>query len=157
MSIARRRFLQLAAGVTAPAFSRIAHAQTYPARPITMIVPFVAGGPTSVLGRVVTERMRGPLGQVIIIENVGGADGTIGVGRAARARPDGYTILLGASSTQVFSAAFYSLQYDVLNDFQPVALLVSSAGPLCQENGAGGRLAGTDRMAQVESRQGIGG
>ena len=125
MSMARRALLQLAgAAVTAPAFSRVARAQTYPTRPITMIVPFVAGGPTSVLGRVVAERMRGSLGQVIIIENVGGADGTIGVGRAARARPDGYTILLGASSTQVFSGEFYSLQCDVLNDFQPVALLV---------------------------------
>src|SRR6202049_2550917 len=93
---ARRRFLHLTAGAAAlPAISRGARAQTYPSRPITMIVPFAAGGLTDVVGRVVAERMVKSLGQPIIIENVAGADGSIGVGRAARARPDGYTIDLG--------------------------------------------------------------
>jgi tripartite-type tricarboxylate transporter receptor subunit TctC len=83
----RRRFLHLAAGAVAlPAMSRIAQAQTYPSRPITMIVPAPAGGPTDVTGRLVAERMRALLGQPVIIENVSGADGSIGTGRASRAR-----------------------------------------------------------------------
>ena len=91
----RRRFLHLAAGAVAlPAVTRDAHAQAYPTRPITMIVAFAAGGPTDVFGRVLAARMRDSLKQPVIIENVSGADERIGVGRAARARPDGYTIEL---------------------------------------------------------------
>ena len=94
MKLARRKFLRLAAGAVAlPAISRVAKAQAYPSRPITVIVPYAAGGATDVLGRVLAERMRGSLGQPIIIENVAGADGNIGTGRAARARPDGYAII----------------------------------------------------------------
>ena len=89
-----------------------------------MIVPFPAGGGMDTVGRAVVERMRGLIGQPINIENVVGADGSIGVGRAAGARPDGYTIVLGSGSTNVLNGAFYSLQYDVLNDFAPVAPLV---------------------------------
>jgi len=93
MRLPRRRILHLAAGAAAlPAISRIAGAQTYPTRPITMIVPFAAGGATDVIARLVADRMRGRIEQPIIIENVGGAEGSIGVGRAARARPDGYTL-----------------------------------------------------------------
>jgi tripartite-type tricarboxylate transporter receptor subunit TctC len=85
MKLRRRQFLRLAAGAAAlPAVSRIANAQAYPTRPITMIVPYAGGGPTDTFGRVLVEKMRMSLGQPIIIENVGGADGTIGVGRAAR-------------------------------------------------------------------------
>jgi tripartite-type tricarboxylate transporter receptor subunit TctC len=125
MLLPRRRFLHLAAGTVAlPTVSRFASAQAYPVRQITMIVPFAAGGTADVTGRVVAERMRDPLGQPVIIENVSGADGTIGVGRAARARPDGYTIELGHSAAHVLNGAFYSLQYDVLNDFVPIAPLV---------------------------------
>jgi tripartite-type tricarboxylate transporter receptor subunit TctC len=90
-----------------------------------MIVPAPPGGPTDVIGRVLAERMRGSLGEPIIIENVGGADGSIGVGRAARARPDGYTINLGFLASHVLNGAFHSLQYDVLNDFEPISLLVT--------------------------------
>jgi len=90
-----------------------------------MIVPFAAGGGMDAVGRAVVERMRGLIGQPINIENVVGADGSIGVGRAAGARPDGYTIVLGSGSTNVLNGAFYSLQYDVLNDFAPVAPLVT--------------------------------
>jgi tripartite-type tricarboxylate transporter receptor subunit TctC len=127
MNFARRAFLQSAgAAAIAPSFSPVAAAQAYPSRPITMVVPFVAGGPTSVLGRLLAERMRGSLGQPIVIENVGGADGNIGVGRAARASPDGYTISIGTAATNVMNAAFYSLPYDVLNDFAPVASLVNA-------------------------------
>jgi tripartite-type tricarboxylate transporter receptor subunit TctC len=90
-----------------------------------MIVPYPAGGPTDVLGRVIAERMSVSLGQPIIIENVSGADGSIGTGRAARAKPDGYTIDLGLELTHVLNGAFYSLPYDVLNDFVPLAPLVT--------------------------------
>jgi hypothetical protein len=116
----------LAAGAAAlPAISRIASAQTYPTRPITMIVPFPAGGPMDVIGRLVGERMSAALGRPIIVENVSGADGSVGTGRAARARPDGYTLDLGSMTTHVLNGAYYSLQYDTLNDFIPVAPLVT--------------------------------
>jgi tripartite-type tricarboxylate transporter receptor subunit TctC len=117
--------LHLAAGAaTLPAVTREASAQSYPTRPITMIVPYVGGGP-DVVGRVVAERMKASLGQPIVIENVGGADGRIGVGRAARARPDGYTVSIGNLSAHVLNGAFYSLEYDVLNDFAPISPLVT--------------------------------
>ena len=106
--------------------SRIARAQRYPARPITMIVPIGAGSITDVAGRLVTERMRGSLGQPIIIENVSGADGNIGTARAARARSDGYTIVLGFTSSHALNGTFYSLPYDVLNDFAPIAPLTAN-------------------------------
>jgi tripartite-type tricarboxylate transporter receptor subunit TctC len=114
----RRRFLHLA--VALPALPRIARAQAYPTRPITMIVPFAAGGPTDSVARIVVQGMRAWLGQPIIIENIGAADGTIGVGRLARALPDGYTIDMGAITTHVLPGALYQLQYDLLNDFQPI-------------------------------------
>ena len=114
MTILRRQFLHLAAGAAAsPVVSRVARAQAYPTRPVTMIVTTGAGGITDVIGRVVADRMRGPLGQPIIIENITGADGNIATGRAARARPDGYMIVFGNISTHVLNAAFYSLPYDV--------------------------------------------
>src|SRR5271169_5640170 len=104
LKLSRHRFLHLAAGAAAlPAVSRIARAQGYPSRPITMIVPFPPGGGTDVVGRLLAERMRVSLGQPVIIENVGGANGSIGVGRAARARPDGYTIDLGSINTHVLN------------------------------------------------------
>jgi tripartite-type tricarboxylate transporter receptor subunit TctC len=121
MKLRRRKFLQLGgAAVGAPALLKIANAQSYPSRPITMIVAFAPGGSTDVIGRMLAERMRRSLGQTIIIENVSGANGSIGTGRAARARPDGYTISLGPMDTYVLNGAFYSLQYDVLNDFTPI-------------------------------------
>src|SRR5262249_1938237 len=102
MRLPRRRFLQLAAGTaTLPALSSIALAHSYPSRPITMIVPFPAGGATDTLGRLLGERMRGSLGQPVVIENVAGAAGSIGVGRAVRAAPDGYTLSIGTSTTHV--------------------------------------------------------
>jgi hypothetical protein len=124
----RRRFLHLAAGAAAlPAVSRIARAQAYPTRPITMIVPFPAGGPGDTLGRFMSERVRASLGQPVIIENVSGAAGSLGVGRVARAAPDGYTLGIGGWSTHVVNAVIYALQYDVLNDFEPIALLTNNS------------------------------
>jgi hypothetical protein len=95
-----------------------------------MIVPFPAGGTTDVVGRVVAERMSKYLARPIIVENVGGAEGSIGLGRVAHARPDGYMIGLGGSSTHVFDAAFYSRPYDVLNDFAAIAPLAATPGVL---------------------------
>ncbi len=100
-----------------------AQAQDYPSRPLTMIVPFAAGGPTDTLGRTLSERMRVSLGQSIIIENVTGAGSTIGVGRAAQAAPDGYTLSLGNWTSFVGSGALYPIQYDLLKDFEPISLL----------------------------------
>src|SRR6201997_4293713 len=100
-----------------------AQAQTYPSRPITIVVPFPAGGPTDALARVLAERMKGALGQSIIVENPTGAAGTIGTGRGARAAPDGYTVILGHWQTHVVNGAIYRLQYDVVKDFEPVSLV----------------------------------
>jgi tripartite-type tricarboxylate transporter receptor subunit TctC len=100
-----------------------ATAQVYPSRPITMVVPFPPGGSTDVLGRILAERMKASLGQSVIIENVGGAAGVLGVGRVARAAPDGYTIEVGQWDTHVANGALYSLSYDLLKDFEPIALL----------------------------------
>jgi tripartite-type tricarboxylate transporter receptor subunit TctC len=126
--IPRRRFLHLAAGAAAmPAVSRLAHAQAYPSRPITINVPFAAGGSTDVIGRILAERMKVTLGQTVIIENVTGAGGTIGVTRAVRAAPDGYTLSLGQNGSHVITGATYSnLTYNLLTDFEPVSLLVIS-------------------------------
>src|SRR5437763_10052459 len=102
MNFPRRGFLRLAAcAAVLPSFSGIAGAQTYPSRQITLVVPFPPGGSTDVVGRILAERMRPLLGQPIVIENVGGAGGSIGVGRVARATPDGYTIDIGQWDTHV--------------------------------------------------------
>src|SRR5215472_16550348 len=108
------------------ATAQVAYAQTYPTRPITMHVPFAAGGPTDTIARVIGQRMSMTLGHSIIIENVTGADGTIGVGRVARAAPDGYMLSVGQWSTHVLNGAAYALPYDLLNDFEPVALLTTN-------------------------------
>jgi tripartite-type tricarboxylate transporter receptor subunit TctC len=118
----------LAVGAAAlPAVSRNADAQSYPARPITMIVSATAGSASDVIGRIIAERMRERLGRPIIIENIGGADGSIGAGRAARAKPDGYTIDIGCLGNHVSNGAFYSLNYDLLNDFAPISPLTTNS------------------------------
>src|SRR6266699_1222109 len=97
-------------------------AQTYPSRQITLIVPFPPGGSTDVTARIMAERMRPLLGQPVIVENVGGAGGSIAVGRVARAAPDGYTIDIGQWDTHVGSV-IYPLTYDLQNDFEPIGLI----------------------------------
>jgi tripartite-type tricarboxylate transporter receptor subunit TctC len=109
-------------------------AQPYPSRPITMVVPFPAGGATDIVLRVVSEQMRMPLDQPVIIDNVSGAGGSIGVARAARAMPDGYTLSGGQLGTHVLSGAIYPVSYDLLNDLDPVALLSTSPGILVGRN-----------------------
>jgi tripartite-type tricarboxylate transporter receptor subunit TctC len=106
------------AGVTSVA------AQPYPSRPITIVVPFAAGGPNDTFARILAERMRGALGQPVIIENIAGAGGVIGVGRVARAAPDGYTLSFGSLSSHVLNGGLMNLPYDVVNDFAPIAMAI---------------------------------
>src|SRR5260221_4461546 len=128
MKLPRRRFLQLACGAAAlPAFSGIATAQSFPVRPITIVVPFAAGGSIDTLARIMAEGMHGPLGQPVVVENVTGAAGNIGVGRVARAPADGYTLVAGFWGTHVVNGAVYDLPYDVLNDFEPILLTTRNA------------------------------
>jgi len=131
----RRQFLHLTAGAVAlPAVSRVAWAQTYPVRPITVISRFPAGGLLDTLARVIGGRMRGALGQPVIVESVTGAGGTLGVSRVARAAPNGYTLVIGNFSTHVVNGATYTLQYDLLKDFEPVALLASNPQLIISRN-----------------------
>ena len=102
-----------------------AAAQTYPPRPITMVVPLTPGGSTDVIARIMAEGMRPILGQPVIVDNTAGAGGTIGVGRLARATPDGYTFGIGQWGTNVANGAVYNLQFDLLKDFEPVALIAT--------------------------------
>jgi tripartite-type tricarboxylate transporter receptor subunit TctC len=126
MEISRRHVLHATAAIaTLAAGSRLAHAQSYPARPITMIVPFPAGGATDTLARLLSEPFRASLGQPVIIENVAGAAGSLGVGRAARAAPDGYTLSIGTLTTHALIGGLYPLQFDLVADFEPIAELAS--------------------------------
>src|SRR5262249_52314529 len=102
-----------------------ADAQTYPSRPITLVVPLATGGSTDVIGRLMAEAMRSVLGQPVIVENTTGAGGTIGVGRVVRSAPDGYTFLIGQWGTNVASGAIYPLQFDLLKDLEPIALIAT--------------------------------
>jgi tripartite-type tricarboxylate transporter receptor subunit TctC len=108
------------------AFAGCVFAQGYPSRPITIIVPFSAGGGGDVVARIVAEGLRANLGQSVIVENVTGAGGGIGTGRVARAQPDGYTIIAGQWGTHVANAVLYKLDYDVVNDFEPIGLITYS-------------------------------
>ena len=115
---------QLLAVIALSALAGLASAQApaYPAKPITLIVPFPPGGSTDTAARILAERMRAPLGQTVVIENVGGAGGSIGVGRVARAAPDGYTIDIGQWDTHV-GGIIYPITYDLQKDFEPIGLM----------------------------------
>ena len=116
------------------AFTGIAGAQTYPAHPITVVVPFSAGGPSDAMARILGERMKQSLGEVLLIENVTGAGGSIGVGRAVRSAPDGYTISFGHLGTHVANGAIYRLGYDLVDDLEPVVLLPSNPMIIVSKN-----------------------
>ncbi|SHG60093.1 Bug family tripartite tricarboxylate transporter substrate binding protein [Bradyrhizobium erythrophlei] len=121
----RKLLAAMVATVLGLSCAGIAVAQTYPTHPITMIVPFPAGGATDTLARFLAEKMRGILGQPIIIENVAGAAGSIGVGRAVRSAPDGYTLSIGTSTTHMLTGGLYALPFDLLKDLEPVIQLGS--------------------------------
>ena len=128
---------KLIAIVVAATFGSICslQAQVYPSRPITMVVLFAAGGPTDTLARILGERMRVTLGQPVIVENVTGASGTIGVGRVAQAAGDGYTLSIGPWNSHVLNGAVFKLKYDLLNDLEPVALIASNDCVIVSKNG----------------------
>src|SRR3954453_8188671 len=119
----RRIFL---AALAVLALVNAAVAQNFPSRPITIIVPFSAGGPSDVMSRILAERMKTTLGETVLVENVTGAGGSIGVGRAVRSPPDGYTISFGHLGTHVANGAIYKLGYDLVADLEPVVLLPSN-------------------------------
>lgn len=116
--------LALALALAALAFG--AAAQGYPTRPITVVVPFAAGGPTDTIARIMAKRMTETLGQTVVVENVAGAGGTIAGAKVAHSPPDGYTVAIGHVGTHVIAGAVQKLSYDVLNDFEPVAMFASN-------------------------------
>jgi tripartite-type tricarboxylate transporter receptor subunit TctC len=115
-----------AAAITALAGATCAQAQNFPSRQVTVVVPFPAGGSTGALARILLDPLQAALGQTVIIENVGGAGGSIGTGRVARAAPDGYTVSLSHMGTFVFNGATMNLPYDVVKDFEPIALIADT-------------------------------
>jgi tripartite-type tricarboxylate transporter receptor subunit TctC len=126
MKFPRRQFLHLAVGAAAlPAVSRVAMADTYPARPITMIVPYAIGGPADAIARTMADRMGASLHQTVVVENFTGAGGSAGVGHLARGVPDGYTIGIGNWGSNMANGSLYTLPYDLLTDFEPVSMLPS--------------------------------
>ena len=118
-----RKLICVAAIAAALASVGVASAQTNPSRPITMVVPFPAGGGTDIIARALAQRMRIPLGRSVVIENVGGGNGSIGAGRVARAAPDGTTIILGTMGSFVMNGALYALPYNLVDDFEPITLV----------------------------------
>src|SRR5436190_20520533 len=114
--------------------SGAAAADNYPSRPITVVVPFSAGGPSDAMARILAEPMRRTLGEALIIENVTGAGGSLGVGRAVRAAPDGYTVSFGHLGTHVANGAIYKLGYDLVTDLEPVVLLPSNTMIVVSKN-----------------------
>ncbi|ANW05692.1 tripartite tricarboxylate transporter substrate binding protein BugD [Bradyrhizobium icense] len=114
------------AAIAVLAFGGVAAAQNFPSRPVTIIVPFSAGGPSDAMARILAERMKVTLGEQVLVENVTGAGGSVGVGRAVRSPPDGYTISFGHLGTHVANGAVYKLGYDLVTDLEPVALLPSN-------------------------------
>ncbi|MDB5375887.1 MAG: hypothetical protein JWR00_333, partial [Rubritepida sp.] len=123
MSRLTRRFLPALAVLALGAAATSASAQNYPTRTITVIVPFAAGGPTDTVARLVSEQMGRDLGQTVVVENVGGAGGTLGAQRTAVARPDGYNLLIHHIGMSTIPTLYRRLAYDPVNGFEPVGLI----------------------------------
>jgi tripartite-type tricarboxylate transporter receptor subunit TctC len=130
----RPSFLRLLAAVALSGASLGAAGQDYPARPITIVVPFSAGGPTDTIARIVAQRMTQALHQTVLVENVTGAGGTIGGAKVAHAPPDGYLLAIGHVGTHVITAAVQDLKYDVYNDFEPVAMIATNPQIIVSKN-----------------------
>jgi tripartite-type tricarboxylate transporter receptor subunit TctC len=128
-----------------------AAADQFPSRPITMVVPFAAGGPSDAMARILSERMKVSLGEVVLVENVTGAGGSIGVGRAVRSPPDGYTISFGHLGTHVCNGAIYRLGYDLVDDLEPVVLLPSNPMIIVSKNAVPAHSL-TELLAWLKSR-----
>src|SRR5580704_10752960 len=136
MRLARRKFLHLAtSAAAATSYPGLSFAQDYPTRPITIVCPFAAGGATDVMARVVADPMSKALGQTIIVEDLTGAAGAIGVAKVVRATPDGYTLSVGTLTTHVLIGGLYKLDFDLLNDLAPIAELAYEPLLLCVKNG----------------------
>src|SRR5450759_3265356 len=155
MKLLRRQFLHLAAGAIAlPAVSQIAQAQNYPDRPVKMIVPFAPGGPADIIARLLAQRLSERLGNQFYIVNQGGAGGNIGMGNAARAEPDGYTLVLVSSSYMVNPSLYPKVPYDQAKDF-----FADNTPGLCAERArrqsvaSGQHRQGANRAHQGQSRQ----
>jgi tripartite-type tricarboxylate transporter receptor subunit TctC len=133
------------------AFGSAASAQNYPSHPITVIVPFAAGGPSDAMARILAERMKVTLGEALLIENVTGAGGSIGVGRAVRSAPDGYTVSFGHLGTHVANGAIYKLGYDLVADLEPVALLPSNPMIIVSKNAVPAKSLG-ELLAWLKAR-----
>jgi tripartite-type tricarboxylate transporter receptor subunit TctC len=135
MKFQRRQFLQAAAGAAAlPVLSRVSRADNYPSRTITVVCPFAAGGATDILGRVLADPMGKALGQPIVIEDLTGAAGAIGVAKVVRALPDGYTLSIGTLTTHVLIGGLYKLDFDLLGDLMPIAELAYEPLLICVKN-----------------------
>jgi tripartite-type tricarboxylate transporter receptor subunit TctC len=128
-----------------------ARADNYPSHPITIIVPFAAGGPSDAMARILAERMKVTLGETLLIENVTGAGGSIGVGRAARSPPDGYTVSFGHLGTHVANGAIYKLGYNLVTDLEPVVLLPSNPMIVVSKNAVPAQSL-TELMAWLKAR-----
>src|ERR1700686_5490275 len=128
-----------------------ARADNFPSHPITLVVPFSAGGPTDAMARILAEHMRTTLGQNLVIENVTGAGGSLGVGRVGRAAPDGYTVSIGHLGTHVANGAIYKLGYDLLTDLEPVVLLPSNPMIIVSKNAVPAKSLG-ELLAWLKAR-----
>ena len=128
------RKLVLAASMALMTFGGNAFADNFPSHPITIVVPYAAGGPSDAMARILGDRMKTRLGETLLVENVTGAGGSIGVGRAVRATPDGYTISFGHLGTHVANGAIYKLGYDLVTDLEPVVLLPSNPMIIVSKN-----------------------
>src|SRR5213080_4843313 len=124
----------LIALIAVMSFAGNAFAQNFPSRPVTIVVPFSAGGPSDAMARILAERMKVALGETVLVENVTGAGGSVGVGRAVRSPPDGYTISFGHLGTHVANGAIYKLGYDLVTDLEPVVLLPSNPMIIVSKN-----------------------
>jgi tripartite-type tricarboxylate transporter receptor subunit TctC len=144
-----RKFVVAALAVLA--FGGAASAQNYPSRPVTLIVPFSAGGPSDVMARILAERMKVALGETVLIENVTGAGGSIGTGRAVRSPPDGYTVSFGHLGTHVANGAIYKLSYDLVADLDPVVLLPSNTMIVVTKNAVPAKSL-TELLAWLKAR-----